>query len=201
MPKKIPNVKEKILKSAEKLFNHHSYEDVDMRLIAREAGVSVGTIYYHFSDKSGIFISAYEQKLDKFFAAMDRIKSSALHPNQKLSQYLCYLYQVSSSRKESVKLFFYEGMLNLQLDSRYPHINTTVEKIKTKLLGDFKIILKDMTPKDSQMEDKMAERIIISALGSFFTLNQRFPQEIEENVKYITKTMEALANNRGISLD
>ncbi|NLL85382.1 MAG: hypothetical protein GX229_02580 [Syntrophomonadaceae bacterium] len=51
------------------------------------------------------------------------------------------------------------------------------------------------------MEDKLVERLILSTLGSFFTLNQRFPQEVEENIKYISRAIETLINIRGVSLE
>ena len=146
MPKKIPDVKKKILQSAERLFNSYSYEDVDMRLIAKEAGVSVGTVYYHFSDKSGIFMSACEKTVERLMVSMAGICNSRVHPSS-----VC--------------------------------------------------ILKEMMPKDSPMEDKLIERLILSTLGTFFTLNERFPQEVEENIKYITRALETLLNIRGVSME
>ncbi len=200
MPKKIPDVREKILKSAEKLFNHYSYEEVDMRLIARDAGVSVGTIYYHFSDKPGIFSSAFEKSLDKIFETLERIKTSGIHPAQRLNQYLTFLYQVTSYRKEAVKILFLEGIFTAPADSKYKQMSTLFEKIKNQLVIDIGTILKDMMPKDRQIEENLIDRLIISTLGSFFTLNERFPQEVEENVKYITNALEALINSKGIML-
>ncbi len=200
MPKKIPDVKEKILKSAEILFNKYSYEEVDMRLIAREAGVSVGTIYYHFSDKTGIFISAFEKSLDRLFGTLGQIKNSSVHPAQRLNQYLTFLFQVTSSRKEAVRLLFLEGILTVSVDSQCKQMNLLFEQIKNQLVIDIGAILKDMMPKDRQIEENLIDRLIISTLGLFFTLNQRFPQEVEENVRYITSALEALINSRGILL-
>lgn len=199
MPKKIPDVKEKILQSAERLFNSYSFEEVDMRLIAKEAGVSVGTIYYHFSDKSGIFLSACEQKVERLLISMAGICNSRMHPQQRLHQYLEYLNQVTRYRKESIRKLFFEGMFNINPDNRYPQINVLLERIKDQLLGDVGIILKEMIPKDRPIEDKLIDRLILSALGTFFTLNERFPQEAEENIKYIIRGLEALINIRELS--
>jgi AcrR family transcriptional regulator len=201
MPKKIPDVKEKILQSAERLFSSYSFEEVDMRLIAKEAGVSVGTVYYHFSDKSGIFLSACEQKVERLLASMAGICNSRVHPKQRLHQYLNYLSQLTHYRKESVRKLFFEGIFNINPDNRYPQINALLERIKNQLLGDVGSILKEMIPKDRAIEDKLIERLILSTLGSFFTLNERFPQEVEENIKYILRALEALINIRGVSLE
>lgn len=201
MPKKIPDVKEKILQSAERLFNSYSFEEVDMRLIAKEAGVSVGTVYYHFSDKSGIFLSACEQKVERLLASMAGICNSRVHPKQRLHQYLKYLNQLTHYRKESVRKLFFEGIFNINPDNRYPQINAWLERIKNQLLGDVGSILQEMIPKDRPIEDKLVERLILSTLGTFFTLNERFPQEVEDNIKYIIRALEALINIRGVSLE
>jgi AcrR family transcriptional regulator len=201
MPKKIPHVREKILQSAELLFNSHSFEEVDMRLIAKEAGVSVGTVYYHFSDKSGIFLSACEHMVERLLASMAGISNSKLHPEQRLYRYLKYLYQDTQHQKESFRKFFYEGIFNINQENRYPQINALLERIKNQILADVGSILKEMIPKDRPMEDKLVERLILSTLGSFFTLNQRFPQEVEENIKYISRAIKTLINIRGVSLE
>ncbi len=199
MPKKIPDVKERILQSAERLFNSYSFEEVDMRLIAREAGVSVGTIYYHFSDKSGIFLCACEQKVERLLVSMAGICNSGVHPKQRLHHYLQCLYQVTKYPKESIRKLFYEGIFNLNPENRYPLINDLLERIKNQMLADVGSILKEMIPKDRPMEDKVIERLILSTLGTFFTLNERFPQEVEENIKYINRALETLINIRGVS--
>ena len=200
MPKKIPDVREKILKSAERLFNHYSYEEVDMRLIAKEAGVSVGTIYYHFTDKAGIFISTFENSLDTWFGNLNGIKNSAVHPAQRLNQYLTFLHQITNDRMEAVRMVFYEGIFSSPADSQCKQIGKLFDKIKNQLVIDIASILKDMMPKDRQMDENLIDRLTISTLGSFLTLNKRFPQEIEENVKYITSALEALINSKGMPL-
>lgn len=200
MPRKIPDVREKILKSAQRLFNQHTYEEVDMRLIARNAGVSVGTVYYHFTDKTGIFVSAFEKSLDKLFVKLEGIRNSNLHPVYRMDQYLTFLHQVSNERMEAVKMLFFEGVFSTQNDSKYKQINILYDKIKKHLVADIGTILKDMIPKDKQLEESIIDRLVISTLGSFFTLNERFPQEIEENVNYITTAMEVLINTKGIPL-
>ncbi len=201
MPKKIPDVRQKILKSAERLFNHYTYEEVDVRLIAKEAGVSVGTIYYHFTDKSGIFVSAFEKSLDKWFGTLERIKNSGVHPTQRLTQYLMFLCQGTNDKLEAVKIMFFEGIFASPADSQCKQLNKLFDRIKSQLVVDIAAILKEMIPKDRQIEEKLIDRLTISALGSFLTLNKRFPQDIEENVNYVTSSIEALIKSKGIPLN
>jgi hypothetical protein len=132
---------------------------------------------------------------------MAGISNSKLHPEQRLYRYLKYLYQDTQHQKESFRKFFYEGIFNINQENRYPQINALLERIKNQILADVGSILKEMIPKDRPMEDKLVERLILSTLGSFFTLNQRFPQEVEENIKYISRAIETLINIRGVSLE
>lgn len=53
--------KERILKSAAKLFEKHGFDEVAVNRIAREAGVSVGTFYAYYQDKRDVFISVMQE--------------------------------------------------------------------------------------------------------------------------------------------
>ena len=176
MPKKIPHVREKILQSAELLFNSHSFEEVDMRLIAKEAGVSVGTVYYHFSDKSGIFLSACEHMVERLLASMAGISNSKLHPEQRLYRYLKYLYQDTQHQKESFRKFFYEGIFNINQENRYPQINALLERIKNQILADVGSILKEMIPRIDLWKTN-CERLILSTLEASLPLISAFPRK------------------------
>lgn len=50
--------KDWIIEAAYRLFNKTDYQKVSVRMIAREAGVSIGTIYSYFKDKQDIFVAA-----------------------------------------------------------------------------------------------------------------------------------------------
>jgi AcrR family transcriptional regulator len=48
--------KNKILITAYNLFNKISYDDISIRMIAKNAGISIGVVYSYFRDKREIFI-------------------------------------------------------------------------------------------------------------------------------------------------
>ncbi|MGM0576777.1 MAG: TetR/AcrR family transcriptional regulator [Myxococcota bacterium] len=50
-----PSVRERILRAARKLFLAHGFNGSNLRVIAREANVSMGGIYHHFSSKQEIY--------------------------------------------------------------------------------------------------------------------------------------------------
>jgi AcrR family transcriptional regulator len=57
---KSKNTRTEIYKSAILLFQTHGYEETTMRMIAKDAGVSLGLAYYHFKSKDDIVFHFYE---------------------------------------------------------------------------------------------------------------------------------------------
>lgn len=53
--KRALETRKKIISTAEDLFARHGFEDTNTNMIAREADISVGSIYTHFKDKWEIF--------------------------------------------------------------------------------------------------------------------------------------------------
>jgi AcrR family transcriptional regulator len=52
-----PDLRRKLLDSAERLFSERAYDDVRVDDIAADAGVAKGLVYYHFEGKRGIYIA------------------------------------------------------------------------------------------------------------------------------------------------
>lgn len=50
-----------IIEAAESLFSRHGVRGVSLREIAREAGVAVSSVNYHFGDKSGVLQAIYDR--------------------------------------------------------------------------------------------------------------------------------------------
>lgn len=57
--------KEKILRTAEKLFAQYGFDGTSIARIAREASVNKALIYYHFKDKNDLVISLFQQIVDE----------------------------------------------------------------------------------------------------------------------------------------
>ena len=54
-----------ILDSAQQLFVNKSYDDITMTEIARQADVTKGAIYHHFTSKEALFLCMMERYLEK----------------------------------------------------------------------------------------------------------------------------------------
>ncbi len=70
--------RETILVAAERLFGAGGVEPTPVTAVADEAGRAVGSLYHHFTDKSGLVDAVVERILDDLEADIDR----ALEPSQ-----------------------------------------------------------------------------------------------------------------------
>ena len=59
------NVKELILDSAESLLENKKTTDISLAEIARTAGVSKGTLYYHYKNKNEVFLDLTNRYLEE----------------------------------------------------------------------------------------------------------------------------------------
>ncbi|MBJ7347404.1 MAG: helix-turn-helix transcriptional regulator, partial [Thermoleophilaceae bacterium] len=50
-----PDLRRKLLDSAERMFSEQPYDDVRVEAIAADAGVAKGLVYYHFEGKRGLY--------------------------------------------------------------------------------------------------------------------------------------------------
>lgn len=66
---------EKILDTALALFCEKGYYNTTTNQIAREAGISIGSLYSYFKDKDTVFLEILTQYHQNFLTVFDRIKS------------------------------------------------------------------------------------------------------------------------------
>lgn len=68
-PPKSEQTRAVLVETAVRLFREHGYEATTMRLIAREAGLSVGNAYYYFSSKEQLIQAYYDRSQEEHVAA------------------------------------------------------------------------------------------------------------------------------------
>ncbi|MBX7362623.1 TetR/AcrR family transcriptional regulator [Clostridium chauvoei] len=92
MPKVIENLQEKIFDAAIKLFGEKGYENVDMKAIAKESNIAVGTLYNYYSNKRGLYIKVLESSWEGTFNKLQKIVISDLSDREKINKIVEYLY-------------------------------------------------------------------------------------------------------------
>ncbi len=67
--------RELILDAAEKVFGSKGFQNVSIRDIAREAGISAGTIYHYFKDKHDLFVEAFIRGAKELLVSIEELAS------------------------------------------------------------------------------------------------------------------------------
>jgi AcrR family transcriptional regulator len=82
---------ERILAAATELFLENGYEKTTVAHVAQLAGVSRATVFWHFSDKAGLFREAFNRLVDPFRESLER-SFEDLDPEKRLHEQIS-LYQ------------------------------------------------------------------------------------------------------------
>lgn len=79
-----PNVRDRIIKSAIKLFVQKGFFNTTVDDIARSARIAKGTVYLYFKDKSDIYIEIIKEQLNSALTDLAAIKTENLNSADKL---------------------------------------------------------------------------------------------------------------------
>jgi len=101
MPKILEGIEERVIKVADKLFSTYFYLNVETRMIAKESGVSVGTLYNYFPTKQDIFLAVVDRKFEKIEIELGKSLNGKDKFEEKMYLYISKLYQLT---EKSMKL-------------------------------------------------------------------------------------------------
>jgi len=59
--------RQKIINVAEKIFSRYGYNGATMRMIAKEANISIGGLYLHFKNKEELSLFLLKKRIEEFF--------------------------------------------------------------------------------------------------------------------------------------
>ena len=104
--------KNRIIRAAYELFNLYGFEEVSIRRIAREAEVSIGTIYAYFRDKQDIQVAARTLYRDELYENFLKVIEHELDAAVSLEEALLAVIR-SLDRVMGRRLTFYRDMMIL----------------------------------------------------------------------------------------
>ena len=93
MPKVIKGLRKKIIDKSEVLFITYTYEKVDMRKIAKESGIAVGTLYNYFPNKWDLYVESIKSSWVNTMEMLNEIVESDEENSNKLFLYIDKLYR------------------------------------------------------------------------------------------------------------
>ena len=99
------STREKILHAAIKCFSRKGYNEATMDEIAQEAGVSKGSLYWHFKSKSSLFLAIKKLQIERIIGILKESLTSTQPFTEKLKNSInFYFASLSKNEKRPTKL-------------------------------------------------------------------------------------------------
>lgn len=173
------NVKGLILDATEKLLETQKLSDISLAEIAAAAGISKGTLYYHYKGKTEILFDIMDKYLDEQWNDLiawteDASKDTSLHRLVK------YVLERDVSTANMRLHFFYDAMLGN-------------EEIRTKLLNRYREFSALIAGKMAQRTDKMSAEYLawlVLLLSDGLFIHKTLHNDALDVGAFITQTAE-----------
>jgi len=160
--------REQILDTARKLLFKKGLDATSMNQIARNAELSVGTLYLYFKNKESLFAALQEEGLDLLYTKIKEASGEGSTPREKLEKVaLAYLDFSEEYRK-------YFDIINYFLASPEivfpPPLKSRVDKHVNMILSVVEDILKKGVSKDA--DDREIRRLAVVFCSSLYGIMQ-----------------------------
>ncbi len=186
MPKIIKNVEQKILDSANELFQSNGYDEVDMKEISKNAGIAVGTLYNYYPNKKQLFLRVLDLNWEKTFTSLDEIMNMTLSPKDKLRKLLEKLYFDMSEREVIIQEFFEANPSEAKRRVPNGKKNCRRDKIRENIISKVEGLIIQIKEKHSyQIAKDVEKRVAGTLVMSVFAMVVEYPEENEKNLNYI----------------
>ena len=128
---------ERILVAATELFLQQGYERTTVADVAQLAGVSRATVFWHFSDKAGLFREAFNRLVEPFRASLER-SFDDLVPEKRLEQQIALYQSFTTERRTALEGFvrwaieakdFRDWLIPMLLDMHQRYMGVLTETI------------------------------------------------------------------------
>jgi len=101
-----PDARSQILRAALKHFAHSGYAAASVQQIVDAARVSKPALYYHFSDKAGLFQALVDEAHDDRFRLMQAATTAAADIKVRLVEILAALFAYTQKNRELMRISF-----------------------------------------------------------------------------------------------
>ena len=128
---------ERILQAATALFLEQGYEQTTVAQVAERAGVSRATVFWHFSDKAGLFREAFNRLVEPFRRSIEESVDEP-DPELKLQELLTRYPSFIASHREAMEGFvrwameaqeFRKALLDTLFDMHQRYVGALTEAI------------------------------------------------------------------------
>ncbi|GKX28367.1 hypothetical protein SH1V18_08470 [Vallitalea longa] len=99
MPKIIKDLRENIIKTAINIFNEQGFDAIDMRKIAKDCHIAVGTLYNYFPNKKELMYEVFNRLWYESMNVLDNLIDSSIGNEELFIDYILCLYEEMEKKK------------------------------------------------------------------------------------------------------
>lgn len=189
MPKVIKDIEKKTFNAAIELFGKYGYSNVEMKMIAKEAGIAVGTLYNYYPNKKQLFIKVFEYSWEETFSKIDNIITSSLTPYEKIDTLVETLYEDMENRRGIGRELTEEKVFNKDDNKLIWIKNRIIEKINN--------LAEEIDKENEKNIDKgMLIRLLEMLMVSISTMLHEHRDEKEKNLKFLNGIVHFIIENK-----
>lgn len=119
-------LKERIRETAKNLFEERGYDSVSLRIIAAEAGTTIGNLTYHYPQKEDLLIAIQEACQADFLGGAEKIPEVS---KDVLSHIISVSRRIERSHNENI--FYFKNIVKICHDFSFIYKNT--ENMRKKI--------------------------------------------------------------------
>lgn len=193
MPRTIPAIEQKILEAAAAVFERLGYTGADVRSIAQEAGVSVGSIYAKFGSKADLFWLVTERWREELQRKLELALASPQSAIDRLILVGKIIMEAIAEKHGLWKEFFSDP----DAVRRWQGLSGLVDKMEeewrrfSRAIGDL-MVEAAKGPALKQLVRRHPERMALVYRSLVSLLPVSFPGEENQNAKFLRRFLEIL---------
>jgi len=187
---------ERILQAATSLFLEQGYEQTTVAQVAERGGVSRATVFWHFSDKAGLFREAFNRLVEPFRRSIEQGIDEP-DPERRLEQQLTQYPNFIASHREAM-----EGFVRWAMEAREfrkTFIDTLLD-MHQRYIGALTETIAEIVPADEDPRSlavALMGLLDIDMILSFFDESDRRSDERKDAVTAIARILPRRARPAG----
>lgn len=181
MPKILNDVDHLIFEKAEELFCSKGYDNVDMKTLAAECDIAVGTLYNYYPNKKELYLAVVLESWKDTFKKLEKIDTQ-IDSNNYIHKAIEILYDDVYNR-QGIGNTMMRG--SLEGDKEFKYVEEFIHESIKKI---FKGVEKKPTfSKYKHIDDKL----MFFLMSMIVTMAKGGPQDRDENISLILEATKA----------
>jgi AcrR family transcriptional regulator len=195
MPKRIKDLRPKIVETARELFNNAPYNQVDTRKISKAAGIATGTLYNYFPTKKALFFAVFEKCWKESLDQLEHVLHNAPSQTDPVDIFLEALYAEFKRNKRLGRTFFQLTVAEQAKKDDECVKPAYLRNIADKLLDIFIYAVGQYTGQciGTQKEQSLRRMVLVLHLA-IPVMENVYGDATQENLRFLSQMIHAYVN-------